>query len=144
MTTAEQEHKVPKLSKIVILVFSNLPHRGLQVSRYFSLFVYHMFRNGTCAFFSHIGLLFCWIYHHVESIIQNMHISQYFPRYPRTSFCIGMCVIIHFSDLSDSPPPSPSHPFPLSCSLQSSELEQQGCCQPSVWSRPCDRGCRCC
>lgn len=39
MTTAEQEHKVPKLSKIVILVFSNLPHRGLQVSRYFSLFV---------------------------------------------------------------------------------------------------------
>ena len=72
----------------------------------------------TCAFFAHVGLLICCKYQHVESFMQKMHISQNFSCNPHTSFCISKFVI-HFSDLSGSLPPSPSHPSLLSCSLQS-------------------------
>ena len=67
---------------------------------------------------------------------------QYFSCYPSTSFCFGK--IIHFSDLSDSPQLSPSHPSLQSCSLLSSELGQRECCQPSAWSHPRDIGCGYC
>ena len=61
-----------------------------------------------------------------------------------TSFCIGKGVIIHFSDLSGSPPPSPSHPSPLFYSLLSSESGQRGYYQLYAWNRRCDRECGCC
>ena len=46
-------------------------------------------------------------------------------------------------DWSSSPPLSPWHPFPLSCSRLSSGWGLQGCCPRVALCRQDDKGCRC-